>query len=107
MEDSIVKGADAEFLYDRPFEDRSLVRVTGPFTIESLSPHRVVPADEEELTDTLAAAKGKRRRSKLVTPPTDFAEIVVEHLRTAGVHQTAKKDAIKFTEVAPLFCTGR
>jgi adenine-specific DNA-methyltransferase len=58
-----------------------------------------VPADEEELTDTLDAAKGKRRRSKLVTPPTDFAEIVLEHLRTAGVHQTAKKDAIKFTSL--------
>ena len=36
-----------ELLYDRPYEDTSKVRVAGPFTVESLSPHRVVPADEE------------------------------------------------------------
>jgi adenine-specific DNA-methyltransferase len=96
IDESIEKNAEVEFLYDRPYEDISHVRVAGPFTVESLSPHRVVPADEEELTDTLNAAKGKRRRSKLVTPPTDFAQIVLEHLRTAGVQQSAKKDAIKF-----------
>jgi adenine-specific DNA-methyltransferase len=99
IDESIAKNADVEFLYDRPYEDKSRVRITGPFTVESLSPHRVVPADEEELTDTLDAAQGKRRRSKLVTPPTDFAEIVLEHLRTAGVHQSEKKDAIKFTSL--------
>ena len=99
IDESIAKDAEVEFLYDRPYEDRSRVRVAGPFTVESLSPHRVVPADEEELTDTLDAAKGKRRRSKLVTPPTDFAAIVLENLRTAGVHQSEKKDAIKFTSL--------
>jgi adenine-specific DNA-methyltransferase len=99
IDDSIAKNAEVELLYDRPYEDKSRVRVAGPFTVESLSPHRVVPADEEELTDTLVAGKGKRRRSKLVTPPTDFAEIVLEHLRSAGVHQTAKKDAIKFSSL--------
>ena len=99
IDDSITKGADAEFLYDRPYEDKSRVRVAGPFTVESLSPHRVVPADEEELLDTMKAAAGKRRRSKLVTPPTDFAAIVLENLRTAGVHQSEKKDAIRFTSL--------
>ena len=99
IDDSIAKNADVEFLYDRPYEDKSRVRVAGPFTVESLSPHRVVPADEEELTDTLDAAKGKRRRSKLVTPPTDFAAMVLENLRTAGVHQSEKQDAIKFTSL--------
>jgi adenine-specific DNA-methyltransferase len=98
IDESIAKNAEVESLYDCPYEDRSRVRVSGPFTVESLSPHRVVPADDEELTDTLAV-KGKRRRSKLVTPPTDFAEIVLEHLRTAGVQQSAKKDAIKFTSL--------
>jgi adenine-specific DNA-methyltransferase len=99
IDDSIAKSAEVELLYDRPYEDRSRVRVAGPFTVESLSPHRVVPADEEELKDTLDAGKGRRRRSKLVTPPTDFAEIVLEHLRTAGVQQSAKKDAIRFTSL--------
>jgi adenine-specific DNA-methyltransferase len=99
IDESIAKAADVEFLYDRPYEDKSCVRVAGPFTVESLSPHRVVPADGEELLDTMNAAAGKRRRSKLVTPPTDFASMVLEHLRTAGVHQSEKKDAIRFTSL--------
>lgn len=97
--ESIAKVAEVEFLYDRPYEDKSRVRVAGPFTVESLSPHRVVPADEEELLDVQNAAAGKRRRSKFVTPPTDFAAIVLEHLRSAGVHQSEKKDAIKFNSL--------
>jgi adenine-specific DNA-methyltransferase len=48
---SIARRADIEFLYDRPYEDRSRIRVAGPFTVESLSPHRVVPADEDALLD--------------------------------------------------------
>jgi adenine-specific DNA-methyltransferase len=96
IDESIAKAADVEFLYDRPYEDKSRVRVAGPFTVESLSPHRVVPADEEELLDVQNAAAGKRRRSRFVTPPTDFAAMVLEHLRSAGVHQSEKKDAIKF-----------
>jgi adenine-specific DNA-methyltransferase len=99
IDDSIAKNADVEFLYDSPYEDKSRVRVAGPFTVESLSPHRVVPADEEELADASRAAKNKRRRSKLVTLPDDFAEIVLQHLRIAGVQQSAKKDAIKFTSL--------
>jgi adenine-specific DNA-methyltransferase len=84
---SITKAAtaDSEPLYDRPYVDTSRVRVAGPFTVESLSPHRIVPSDEDELADTLAAQSGKRRRSRFSTPPTDFAEMVLEHLRTAGV----------------------
>jgi len=99
IDESIAKAADVEFLYDRPYEDKSRVRVAGPFTVESLSPHRVVPADEDELLDTMNATAGKHRRSKLVTPPTDFAAMVLENLRTAGVHQSEKKDAIKFTSL--------
>src|SRR5262249_43434676 len=95
---SIAKNADVELLYDRPYEDKSRVRVAGPFTLESLSPHRVIPADEEP-ADARGKGDGKRRRSKLVTPPTDFAEIVLEHLRTSGVQQSAKKHAIKFTSL--------
>jgi adenine-specific DNA-methyltransferase len=95
---SIAKAADVEFLYDRPYEDKTRVRVAGPFTVESLSPHRVVPADEDE-ADGVMAGIGKRGRSKFVTPPTDFAEMVLEHLRTAGVHQAEKRDTIQFTSL--------
>ncbi len=72
------------------------MRVAGPFTVESLSPHRVVPSEADELADTLAAQDGKRRRSNHVTPPTDFAEMVLDHLTTAGVTQVEKRDTIRF-----------
>lgn len=96
---SIAKAADVEMLYDRPYADNSRVRVAGPFTVESLSPHRVVPADEDMLADEIKAANGKRRRSKIMAPPTDFADMVLEHLRSAGVHQAEKRDTIKFTSL--------
>ena len=38
----IAARAEYEYLYDKPYEDRSKTRVAGPFTVESLSasPHR-------------------------------------------------------------------
>ena len=84
---SITKAADIEYLYDRPYADTSKVRVTGPFTVESLSPHRVVPSGHEEMADELKAMAGKRRRTRLATPPADFTAMVIEHLRSTGVQQ--------------------
>lgn len=55
IDDSIKKNADIEYLYDRPYVDSSKVRVTGPFTVESLSPHRVIPSDEDAFGEELAA----------------------------------------------------
>lgn len=94
---SIARRADIEYLYDRPYEDRSRVRVAGPFTVESLSPHRVVPADEDELLGRVPAPNGHRTKA----PPVDFATMVLENLRTAGVHQSQKADSIRFTSLVP------
>ena len=94
---SIAKKADVELLYDRPYEDTSKVRVSGPFTVESLSPHRVVPADEAELIEELDAADGKRARKDV--PLNDFTQMVLENLKSAGVHQAAKDDRITFTSL--------
>lgn len=38
--------AETEILVDQPLEDKKIVRVTGPFTVESLSPHRFTDAQE-------------------------------------------------------------
>jgi adenine-specific DNA-methyltransferase len=95
---SIARRADIEYLYDRPYGDKSRIRVAGPFTVESLSPHRVVPADEDEL---LAHPSTSGKRHKAATPPVDFAAMVLDHLRTAGVHQTQKADSIHFTSLQP------
>jgi adenine-specific DNA-methyltransferase len=95
---SIARKADIEFLYDRPYEDRARIRVAGPFTVESLSPHRVVPADEDDLFDLDPSPTPRRRGA---APVVDFATMVLENLRTAGVHQTQKADSIRFTSLTP------
>ncbi|MGH9352475.1 MAG: site-specific DNA-methyltransferase, partial [Terriglobia bacterium] len=47
IDESIARHADTELLYDQPYEDSKRVRVTGPLTVESISPHRVLATDEE------------------------------------------------------------
>lgn len=98
---SIARAADVEYLYDKPYADPARVRVAGPFTVESLSPHRIVPSDAEELMDVIDAADGKKKRGPLSLLETDFAGMVIEHLKTAGVHQTDKADRLTFTSLMP------
>lgn len=102
IDDSIAKKADVELLYDRPIEDKSRVRVAGPFTVESLSPHRVVPSSEIELVEELEAAAGKRKRKlpKGTDELNDFTTMILEHLRTSGVQQAKKDDRIEFTAIS-------
>ena len=45
---SIAAKADTEYLYDKPYADTARIRVAGPFTVESLSPHRVLAVDADE-----------------------------------------------------------
>jgi len=97
IDKSIAQKADMEMLYDRPYEDKSKVRVAGPFTVESLSPHRVIPADESELIYEIEAAEGKRVREN--APLNDFTAMVMENLKSAGVHQAAKDDSITFNTI--------
>ncbi len=89
IDKSIAAKADHEFLYDKPYEDNKKVRVAGPFTVESLSPHRVLGVDEnDELLDTVAEAAEAYGR--------DFASMILDNLRTAGVQQAHKEDKINF-----------
>jgi adenine-specific DNA-methyltransferase len=91
---SIATKADYEFLYDKPYEDKRKVRVAGPFTVESLSPHRVLAVDEnDELID--GASKSKTGDEQ------DFVRMIIENLTTAGVQQAHKEDKIAFSSVTP------
>ena len=93
---SIAAKADFEHLYDKPYEDKNIVRVAGPFTVESLSPHRVLGVDEnDELIDS--AAEGALGNSD----ETDFVSMILENLKTAGVQQAHKEDKITFSALAP------
>ena len=103
IDEVIAKTADTEYLYDKPYEDSGRVRVAGPFTVESLSPHRVMPASEDDsLIEELDAAEGKRKRVDDDTQASnDFAAIVIEYLKSEGVKQADKVDRIEFESVSP------
>ena len=94
IDDSIAAKADYEFLYDKPYEDKKKVRVAGPFTVESLSPHRVLGVDaDDSLIDPLADKAGQDSR--------DFVNMILDNLKTSGVQQAHKEDKITFTSLAP------
>ena len=96
IDESIAAKADYEYLYDKPYEDRVIVRVAGPFTVESLAPHRTLGVDEnDELIDHLAESKADYDVNQ------DFATTILEHLKTSGVQQAHKEDRISFTAVTP------
>jgi adenine-specific DNA-methyltransferase len=93
---SIAAKAKSEYLFDKPYEDKKKVRVAGPFTVESLTPHRVLAVDEnDELIDTAAEPKAEYDTER------SFVQIILENLKTAGVQQAHKEDKIAFTSMAP------
>lgn len=92
---SIAAKADSEFLYDKPYEDKKKVRVAGPFTVESLSPHRVLGVDEhDELIDPAVSEKQVGHGEEH-----NFVQMILENLKTAGVQQAHKEDKINFTSL--------
>lgn len=99
---SIAAKADTEYLYDQPYEDKGRVRVAGPFTVESLSPHRVPAVDvDDSLFDELEAAEGRRQAGLVAADSADFAEMVLENLRRSGVQQAHKADRLVFSSLKP------
>lgn len=95
---SIAAKAEFEYLYDQPYEDKKKVRVAGPFTVESLSPHRVLGVDEH---DELIDPNAPRIAEPGVAEGRDFVQIILDNLRTAGVQQAHKADKIDFTALTP------
>jgi adenine-specific DNA-methyltransferase len=97
---SIAAKAEFEYLYDKPYVDHSKVRVAGPFTVESLSPHRTLAVDwNDELIDTLEASGGRCKAADRDKSVTDFAHMILENLKAAGVQQAHKEDRITFTSL--------
>jgi adenine-specific DNA-methyltransferase len=89
IEAAIARHSDSEILLDQPYEDRKKVRVTGRFTVESLSPHRVLDGDRPPPTGTEAAAA-----TDAASP--SFEQTILDNLRKAGVHNTFKGEDIRF-----------
>jgi adenine-specific DNA-methyltransferase len=96
IDKSIAAKAEFEYLFDKPYENKKTVRVAGPFTVESLSPHRVLGVDEnDELID--AAAQSDADYAAKQT----FPRMILENLKSAGVQQAHKEDKIVFTSLTP------
>ncbi len=102
---SIAAKADFETLHDKPYEDKGKVRVAGPFTVESLTPHRFVETERPlpPPPDSTNQVREERRSYEVAkspaspTPPIDFAGVILDQLRTAGIQQVKKADKIDFT----------
>lgn len=93
IDSSISQKAEQEFLYDKPYEDKNKVRVAGPFTVESISPHRILVVDENENLQESGQFVVEK------APTYDFPQIILDNLRTAGVQQAHKEDRITFTSL--------
>jgi adenine-specific DNA-methyltransferase len=91
---SIAAKADLEYLYDKPYDDKRKVRVAGPFTVESLTPHRVLAVDEnDELIDATSKSQNGDEQG--------FVQMILENLKTAGVQQAHKEDKVAFSSITP------
>lgn len=92
IDNSIAALADKELLFDQPYEDSKRIRVTGPFTVESLSPHRMLSINEER------SVSEKSMENGLAAP---FETMIIENLRKAGVQNTVKQQRLKFDRLEP------
>lgn len=93
---SIARTTVPEYLYDKPYDDKKTVRVAGPFTVESVSPHRVIGVDEnDELIDGIKEQRGEYAAKQ------SFPQMILENLKTAGVQQAHKEGRVAFTALTP------
>jgi adenine-specific DNA-methyltransferase len=90
---AIARHAETETLYDQPYEDKKTVRVTGPFTVESLSPHRVLATADDNLDGRVSEAEARREQ--------DFATMILDNLRKAGAQNTNRDERLVFDRLEP------
>lgn len=90
---AIARYTETETLYDQPYEDNKRIRVTGPFTVESLSPHRVFATDQERPTAEIEAQKE--------AGVGQFETMILDNLKKAGVQNTIKNERLKFDHLDP------
>jgi adenine-specific DNA-methyltransferase len=89
----IARNAETEMLYDKPYEDNKRVRVCGPFSVESLSPHRVLSTADENQSGTWSEQDARKQQ--------DFAAMILDNLKKAGVQNTRKSERLTFDRLDP------
>jgi adenine-specific DNA-methyltransferase len=90
---AIARNAENETLYDQPYEDNKCVRVCGPFSVESLSPHRVLSTADENQAGTVSEQEARNQQ--------DFATMILDNLKKAGVQNTRKNQRLTFDRLDP------
>jgi len=90
---AIARHADTETLYDQPYEDNKRVRVSGPFSVESLSPHRVLSTADENQDSTVTEQEARKQQ--------DFTTMILDNLKKAGVQNTRKEERLTFDRLEP------
>lgn len=91
---AIKRHADYETLYDRPYEDTSKVRVSGPFTVESLSPHRSLSFQAHETSEPDSEVSAARSSQSV-----PFEQTVLDNLARAGIQNGRRAERIEFSAV--------
>ena len=89
---AIARHAETETLYDQPYEDNKTVRVSGPFTVESLSPHRTISVEEKKRL----AEVGEEGATMKMIGAAQFGNVIIENLKKAGVQNTVKNERLMF-----------
>jgi adenine-specific DNA-methyltransferase len=87
---TIARHAETEILYDRPYQDARKVRVAGPFTVESLSPHK-----------TVSPAAPASEQGADVAGESVFVRMILDNLLTAGVQNGRKRERLEFETLSP------
>jgi len=76
-----------ETLYDQPEQDKKLLRVSGPFTVETLQ--NFEPVSPEELDDEVRVNESAGA----------FEEVIKQHLLSAGIKNGRKEEMVVFRSV--------
>ena len=87
VEAAVRRHADFENIVDSPIEDKSKTRVSGPFTVESLSPHRSLSLDET----------GQGNRSESSKDSSSFETSIFANLQTAGIQNGRRNERLQFS----------
>lgn len=92
--DSLIsRTAEFEILVDQPYEVSSRVRVCGPFSVESLSPHRVLSNADTNKNGTVSEKEAREQQ--------DFVAMILDNLKRSGIQNTHKNERLKFTQLEP------
>ncbi|AQZ68579.1 Possible DNA methylase [[Actinomadura] parvosata subsp. kistnae] len=88
---AIKRHSEQELLYDQPYEDKSKLRVSGPFTVESLAPHKTIAA----------AVLSRTEQAATEADASSFEQSILDNLAKAGVQNGRKNERLEFESLIP------